>query len=85
MAKHDFFKISDLAKELREGYPFRRKMHHIKTTLLITKISGEYLKPFLLRIRANFYGVRLEIKNLNILIENWLFKENSFINANQPE
>ena len=36
--------------------PFRRKMHHIKTTLLNTKMFVEYLKPFLLRIRANFYG-----------------------------
>ena len=36
--------------------PFRHKTHHIKTILLHTKIFCEYLKPFLLRIRANFYG-----------------------------
>ena len=37
--------------------PFRRKMYRIKTMLLNTKTFCEQLKPFLLRIRANVYGI----------------------------
>ena len=35
---------------------FHHKLHRIKIMLLNTKLFCEYLKPFLLRIRTNFYG-----------------------------
>ena len=66
--------------------PFRHKMHHVKTMLLNAKIFCKYLKPFLSRIRANFYGnPSRNKKELHVLMQSLLFKGNFFINANQSE
>ena len=53
--------------------PFCRKIHHIKTILLNTKMFCEWLKTFLSRIRANFSENPTINKKGTPLNQNWHF------------
>ena len=62
--------------------PFCHKMHYNKTMLLNTKIFFEQLKPFALRIRANFYENPTRNKNVSRFNQKLAFFKKIFYEEN---
>ena len=59
--------------------PFLHKIYHIKAMLLNPKRPCEFLKPFLSRFRANFYGNTKRNTKVTRFDSNCLFKEISLL------